>query len=581
MRIGVFSDAISIPPKEGISLHVYELLRSISDDSSHEVVLFMCDRGMLDHKILESEPYTIVLIPEHDFFEISYIEMLIKRYNIQLAQTHKTYIAATVLGEACRRAEVPMVYEMHDLEKDVVPLYFTGNEVVSETKKHDEFQRQACAYASLVRVMSRYDYDYIATNWHEFDNKLFIWLPVATEATDADFCQDPDRQMLSYIGNMSYLPNAEGAQAIVDKLASRMKNNQFCFVGRGSERYGSQDIDARGMVDDLTPILRSTAIGLAPIFSGSGMKIKNLTYLKHGIPVLTTSLGAQGYPVSPAMIIEDNLERWPTIIDSLLTDRKLLASLSLEAKHLFLDNFESNHVNRQLYILYDRCLTDYGVRKRQLKKLVAQRDINPVEMYWIREYRETLSDLIDDTVVIPSSCQHLVILEGLPGSGKSSLLRALESQLKVATVPEMVATVDMELPTPFLDHDLKKYAIARRPGITVMDRGVDSTLAVELADPESKTCSLTIEAVRRAYANGHLTKPDVVIYLRVPVDVSLARQNAWNAPLWRNRVLLESVEKYYQTRLVGQSNVIEIDATQDRGAVIKQAIEQLEERGLI
>lgn len=68
MRIGVFSDAISIPPKEGISLHVYELLRSISDDSSHEVVLFMCDRGMLDHKILESEPYTIVLIPEHDFF---------------------------------------------------------------------------------------------------------------------------------------------------------------------------------------------------------------------------------------------------------------------------------------------------------------------------------------------------------------------------------------------------------------------------------------------------------------------------------------------------------------------------------
>lgn len=114
-----------------------------------------------------------------------------------------------------------------------------------------------------------------------------------------------------------------------------------------------------------------------------------------------------------------------------------------------------------------------------------------------------------------------------------------------------------------------------------MDRGVDSTLAVELADPESKTCSLTIEAVRRAYANGHLTKPDVVIYLRVPVDVSLARQNAWNAPLWRNRVLLESVEKYYQTRLVGQSNVIEIDATQDCGAVIKQAIEQLEERGLI
>ena len=192
-----------------------------------------------------------------------------------------------------------------------------------------------------------------------------------------------------------------------------MKNNQFCFVGRGSERYGSQGIDARGMVDDLTPILRSTAIGLAPIFSGSGMKIKNLTYLKHGIPVLTTSLGAQGYPVSPAMIIEDNLERWPTIIDSLLTDRKLLASLSLEAKHLFLDNFESNHVNRQLYILYDRCLADYGVRKRQLKKLVAQRDINPVEMYWIREYRETLSDLIDDPVVIPSSRQHLVILEGL------------------------------------------------------------------------------------------------------------------------------------------------------------------------
>lgn len=580
MRVGIFSDTISIPPKEGISLHVHELLHSLSSDPAHLAVLFMCDRGMLDHDTLKAEPYTIVLIPERDFFDISYIEMMMKRYNIQLAQTHKTYIASTVLGEACRRAEVPMVYEMHDIEKEVVPLYFSEEEAALEAQKHDKFQKQACAYASLIRVMSRYDYDQIAASWKEFDDNLFVWLPVAAEAPEAGFRQNSDRQMLSYIGNMSYLPNAEGARAIVDRLTSCMKNDQFCFVGRGSECYGGRNIDAYGMVDDLSPILKRTAIGLAPIFSGSGMKIKNLTYLKHGIPVLTTSLGAQGYPISPAIIVEDDLEKWPGIITALLTDRKLLDDLSSEARNLFIDNFESNHVNRQLYILYDRCLADYSSRKRQLKAAVTQRDIDPVEMYWIREYREMLSDIVDTTVVIPSSHQHLVILEGLPGSGKSSLLTALKDRLGVATVPEMVATVDMELPIPFFDHDLKKYAMARRPGVTVMDRGVDSTLAVELADPGSKTCSLTIEAVRKAYANGHLTKPDVVIYLRVPVDVSLARQNAWNAPLWRNRVLLESVERYYQSRLVDQSNVIEIDATQDRGTVVEQVIKQLEERGL-
>lgn len=581
LRIGLFSDTISVPPKEGISVHVYEFLRYIAFKTPHEIVFFMCDRGMVDTALFENEPFTTVLLPESDFFSIDHTKKLIDQFAIDIAQTHKTYVAASVLGEACKQSRTPLVCEFHDLEEDVLPLYFPDENQQQEVAKHIAYQHKAASYASFVRVMSESDYLRIKNSWQDFDASKFAWLPVASQSAPSHFIQNDDRKLLTYIGNMSYAPNKEGADAIIEQLLPFMHPEQFCFVGRGSEPYKKHCIDALGMVDDLEPILARTAIGLAPIFSGSGMKIKNLTYLKYGIPVITTTVGAQGYPNSRAIIIEDNLSLWPDIIRAIVSDRAQLEYLSIAARATFEEHFSDDVVN-------NKALRHYKMHQSKIKKTkgplarTMQEDIDPNEMYWLREFREMCSSKVSEMTVIRSKLAPLVVLEGLPGAGKSTLLSRLNEELGITVVPESVnITYRRSDPSRFAHHDTYKYAQASGYGLSFMDRGYHSTIAVEDALGKKIAVQATYDAIQQYKQCGQLYDPTLTIFIDVDIETSLERQFAGNSALWRERNVLESVNNYYKDQLVNSDNVIVVDGMKNEDMVFETVKSILIERGLL
>ena len=49
---------------------------------------------------------------------------------------------------------------------------------------------------------------------------------------------------------------------------------------------------------------------LAPIVFGTGVKIKILDALAHGVPVIGTGAAFDGVPRGPHFVIEDDLDRW-------------------------------------------------------------------------------------------------------------------------------------------------------------------------------------------------------------------------------------------------------------------------------
>ena len=397
IRLGIFSDTITIPGKEGISVHVYELLISLERLADIEPIFFMCDRGLESHESIDAQPFKTVLVPEGDFFNIEQVRALIQQYHIDIAQTHKTYIGAAILGPACLAESIPMVTEIHDLEKRVVPLYFDSDHVEQAITDHVRFQKIQTDYSTLVRVMSKYDYDEMATTWPGFTAEKFHWLPVALDAGQTPELQ-PHRQGVYYVGNMSYTPNAEGAELIRDVIAPLDPAMHFTFIGRESERYSSKQINTLGMIDRLDDELVKAAVGIAPILSGSGMKIKNLTYLRYGIPVITTSLGAQGYPPSEAIIVEDDLTVWPSIIRQLLEDEILLTKLSAIARIYFLEHFGDDVINRKLTGLYANAIQSYD--SRNIHALPPDEPIDPNHMYWIRELRQHINNAVTSVTAL-------------------------------------------------------------------------------------------------------------------------------------------------------------------------------------
>jgi glycosyltransferase involved in cell wall biosynthesis len=382
VRIGIFSDGINIPPKEGINVHAYNVAVSLASLPDTEVLLIDCDRGWLDLDALKNQPFDTLVLPNADFYDHEKIAKVIQDYSLDVLQTYMVYFASTVLGRASYETQKPMCVEFHDLEKTIAPIYMSDK---NEIAFYDKLQRQAGCLASFVRVMSAYDYAYIKEAWPELERTV-AWMPVNIKDPNPTL-RIPEGKDASalFIGNTSYPPNAAAATYIEQQLAPKLLNVKFSLVGRGSERFSGVNLTAHGMIDDLNVFLQTHSIGLAPIFEGSGMKIKLLDYLSAGLPVMTTRLGAYGYPDSEAIIVEDDMDEWPAIIEKLLQDKGELKRRATIARKVFLDNFDLGRNINKLADTY-RQLKYAPVKTPQD---FPELPVDQTKIYWLREIRET------------------------------------------------------------------------------------------------------------------------------------------------------------------------------------------------
>jgi len=128
-------------------------------------------------------------------------------------------------------------------------------------------------------------------------------------------------------------------------------------VGRGA-RPELLDAAARfpdhvcveGYVPDLDQLLSSACALIAPVRFGSGIKIKVLEALARGLPVLTTSVGAEGIASGPdrGVLVDDDLDRLPELMHR-LTDQEYNATLSRAAR----DHYASTYARDTVFRAYD------------------------------------------------------------------------------------------------------------------------------------------------------------------------------------------------------------------------------------
>lgn len=104
-----------------------------------------------------------------------------------------------------------------------------------------------------------------------------------------------------------------------------------------------------GFVDDLADEYAAARVVIAPLFIGSGMKIKVVEALGHGVHVLTTACGAEGLEDIPTrfMAVTDDPEQFAQLLkDALQVDEPVLHR---EARHDFAqERFSRNSVQANL-----------------------------------------------------------------------------------------------------------------------------------------------------------------------------------------------------------------------------------------
>ena len=110
---------------------------------------------------------------------------------------------------------------------------------------------------------------------------------------------------LFHIGSMEWQANEQGVIWFLNKVwplvLSSFHNAKFHLAGKGlskqDPRFFQSGIVNHGEVSDAEDFMHQHGVMIVPIQAGSGIRIKTLEAMALGVPIVSTSIGAQGLAV--------------------------------------------------------------------------------------------------------------------------------------------------------------------------------------------------------------------------------------------------------------------------------------------
>ncbi len=138
-----------------------------------------------------------------------------------------------------------------------------------------------------------------------------------------------------FMGSYLYKPNREAidflVESVMPEVVGRCKDAQLVVIG-GDVPFSKPWLLNPGCIPHgQVPALSKTCqVGVAPIFSGSGTRLKILEYMAAEIPVVSTSKGAEGLNVIAGknVLIADELLDFAMGVVGLLNDRGFAATIA-------------------------------------------------------------------------------------------------------------------------------------------------------------------------------------------------------------------------------------------------------------
>jgi glycosyltransferase involved in cell wall biosynthesis len=143
---------------------------------------------------------------------------------------------------------------------------------------------------------------------------------------------------LLFVGGFRHPPNVDAmlffCRQVLPLVRRSLPHVTVTIVGDAPPKevsaLGSAEITVTGWVPHVEPYLASHCISIAPLRFGAGMKGKIVEAMAAGLPVVTTSVGAEGMELvhGCTALIADSPEAFAGAIVRLCTERELHARLS-------------------------------------------------------------------------------------------------------------------------------------------------------------------------------------------------------------------------------------------------------------
>jgi glycosyltransferase involved in cell wall biosynthesis len=169
--------------------------------------------------------------------------------------------------------------------------------------------------------------------------------------------RQPRAGVILYNGALTYGANLDAvryyAASIHPILSQRIPGVRLRVTGRYdgvdlSGIKGCAGIELTGYVEDIRTELSSASVCLVPLREGGGTRLKILEAMAAGVPVVATSVGAEGIDVvdHEHILIADAPEDIAQAVATVLCDSVIAATLSCNARRLVETKYDWSAVGR-------------------------------------------------------------------------------------------------------------------------------------------------------------------------------------------------------------------------------------------
>jgi GT2 family glycosyltransferase/SAM-dependent methyltransferase len=142
-----------------------------------------------------------------------------------------------------------------------------------------------------------------------------------------------ERKDLLFVGGFNHLPNVDAVKWFTKEIFPQiMKSIPDCRlfvigseVPKEIEQLASSNIIVVGYVKDLEPYFNKCRVFVAPLRFGAGVKGKISQSMSHGLPVITTTIGAEGMGLTDGkdIILADDAELFARLcVDTYFNEEK-------------------------------------------------------------------------------------------------------------------------------------------------------------------------------------------------------------------------------------------------------------------
>jgi glycosyltransferase involved in cell wall biosynthesis len=150
---------------------------------------------------------------------------------------------------------------------------------------------------------------------------------------------------------MDWLPNEDAilyfTETILPRIAAEIPQVKLTVVGRKptSRLKALSETNPRltitGRVDDIRPYVARASAYIVPMRIGGGTRIKIYEAMSMGMPVISTSIGAEGLPLRnrEEILIEDNPADFAQAVINVLQDRNLARRIGESARQSVCEKF--------------------------------------------------------------------------------------------------------------------------------------------------------------------------------------------------------------------------------------------------